>query len=122
MCEVGHEFGPQRHFDPLENFLLDRLHAQHAHDDVEGEFVRQNREKAGGVLWPDLRQNDRNGLRVFVLQIVGEHFFLNVGELLPDIASRRTTDFFHDGVDFVLRQNAGQHALGDIVIAGEGAG
>jgi hypothetical protein len=34
------------------------------------------------MLRPDLGENDGDGLRVLVLEIVGEHLFLHIGELL----------------------------------------
>jgi hypothetical protein len=47
------------------------------------------------MLGPDLGKNDGDGLRVFVLEIVGEHLFLHVGELLP-ITYLILHDYFGD--------------------------
>jgi hypothetical protein len=97
--QVGHELGAQRLLDPLQDFFLHRLHAQHAVDHVERQFLRENGEHARGVLRADLRQHHGDGLRIFVLEIVGEHLFLDVGELLPHVAAGGAANFFHDVAD-----------------------
>ena len=62
----------------------------------------------------DLRQHDGDGLRVFVLQIVGQHLLIHVGQLVPHGAAGRTADLLHDGVDLVLAHDLGQQALGAV--------
>jgi hypothetical protein len=111
----------QRLLDPFQNFLLHRLHPQHAVDHVERELLREDRQYARRVFGPDFREHDRDGLRVFVLQVVGEHLFLDVGELLPHVAAGRTANFFHDVADALGRQVLLQQALGGVVVAGERA-
>ena len=49
------------------------LHAQHPHHDLDREVLRQQAEHAAGVVRLHLGQHDRNRLRVFVLQVGGEH-------------------------------------------------
>ena len=56
-------------------------------------------EHARGMLGLQLRQHDGDGLRVFVLEVVGEHLFLHVGELLPHVAAGRAADLVHDAGD-----------------------
>ena len=102
--QVRHEFGAQRLLDALQDFLLHRLHAQHAVDHIEREIFRQDGEHARGVFRADLRQHHGDGLRIFVLQIVGEHLLLHVGELLPHVAAGRPADFLHDVADPLGRQ------------------
>src|SRR5215510_5727062 len=102
--EARHELGAQRLLDPLDDLLLDRLHPQHAADDVEREFARQDGEDAGGMLGPDLAEHHREGLRVLVLQIVGEDVLLDVGELLPHVAAGRSADLLHDAANPLGRQ------------------
>ena len=102
--QVRHEFGAQRLLDALQNFLLHRFHAQHAVDDVERQIFRQDGEHARRMFRPDLRQHDGDSLRVFVLEIIGEHLLLHVGELLPHVAAGRTADFLHDIADPFRRQ------------------
>ena len=89
---------------------------------VEREVLGQDREHAGGVLRPQLRQHHRDGLRVFVLEIVGEHLFLDVGELLPHVAAGGAADFVHDAADALGRQVLLQQALGGVVVAQQRAG
>ena len=120
--QVGHKLGAQRVFQPLDHLLLDRLHAQHARDDVEGELFGQDREHARGVLRLDLGDHHRDGLRVFVLEIVREHLFLHVGELLPHVAAGRPADFLHDAADPLRRQVLLQQPLGRVVVAEQGSG
>ena len=120
--QVRHEFGAQRLLDPLDHVLLHRFHPQHARDDVEREFLGQDREHARGMLGADLREHDRDGLRIFVLQIVGEHLFLHVGELLPHVAAGGSADFLHDVGDAVGRQELVQQPFGRVEIAQQRAG
>ena len=65
--KVAHEFGAERFLDALQNFLLDDFHPQHAHHDFECEIVGQHFKDAGSVVGSDLRQNDGDGLRIFIL-------------------------------------------------------
>ena len=115
--QVRHEFGAQRHLDALDDVLLHRFHLQHAGDDVEGEILRQDRQHARGMFGAQLRQHDRDRLRVFVLEIVRQHFFLNVGELFPHVAAGRSADFIHDAADALFRQILLQQAFGGVVVA-----
>ena len=94
--EVRHEFDAQRLFDLVENVLLHAFHAQHALHDFEREFFRQRAQHAGGMFRLDLGQHDGDGLRIFVLQVVGQNGFVHVGELVPHGAAGRTADFLHD--------------------------
>ncbi len=95
---------------------------QHAVDDVERELLRQDREHARGVLGPQLGQHHRDGLRVFVLEIVRQHLFLHVGELFPHVAAGGAADFVHDAADALGRQILLQQALGGVVVAEQRAG
>ena len=119
--EVRHEFGTQRGFDPLQDLLLHRLHAQHAVDDVQRQLLGQDREHPRGVIRSDLREHDGHGLRIFVLEIIGEHLFLDVGELLPHVAAGRPADFVHDVADPFGRQILLQQTLGRVIGAHQGA-
>ncbi len=91
-------------------------------DDVHRQLLGQDRQHAGGMLGRDLGQHDGDGLRVFVLEVVGEHVLLHVGELLPHVAAGRPADLLHDDVDAVGRQELLKQALGGIVVADERAG
>ena len=115
--QVGHEFGAQSLFDALDHVLLHRFHLQHAADAVERHVLGQDRQDAGRVLGPQLGQNHRDSLRIFVLEIVRQHFFLNVGELFPHVAAGGAADFIHDAADALLRQILLQQALGGVVVA-----
>ena len=64
-----------------------------------------------------LGQHHRHGLRVFVLEIVRQHLFLHVGELLPHVAAGGAADFVHDAVHALGRQVLLQQALGGVVVA-----
>src|SRR5712692_5681353 len=65
--QVGHEFGAQGAFDPLDHLLLHRLHLEHAVDHVERQIFGQDGEHPRRVLRPDLAQHHGDGLRIFVL-------------------------------------------------------
>jgi hypothetical protein len=119
---VGHEFGAQRLFDALDDFLLHRFHLQHAVDAVERHFFGQNSENARGVLRAQLGEHYGHRLRVFVLEIVRQHLFLHVGELFPHVAAGGAADFVHDAGDAILRQELPEQALGRVVIAEQRAG
>ena len=121
LVEVRHELDAQGLLDPLEHVLLHALHAQHAVDDVEREILGQDRQHAGRLLLPDLGEHHRDGLRVFVLQVVGEHVVVHVGELLPHVAARRPADLLHDLDDTLGRQIGLQQPLGVVEIAHHGA-
>ena len=120
--QIRHEFDAQGLFDLVENVLLHRFHAQHALHHFEGELLRQGAEHAGGVLGLDLGQHHRDGLRIFVLQIVGENGFVHVGELVPHGAAGRTADFLHDHADLVGLDEALEQPLGGFVGAHQRAG
>jgi len=120
--EVRHEFRAQGQLDTLEHFLLHRFHAQEAVHDVEREFLRQDREHARGVFRADLRENDGNGLRILVLEIAREHFFLHVRELFPHVAAGGAANFFHDEIDAVVRQEFRKQTLGRDRVAHQRAG
>src|ERR1700722_7559511 len=90
--KIGHELGAQRLLDTLQNFFLHRFHAQHAVDDVERQLLGQDGEHARGMVRADFRQHDGDSLRIFVLEIVGEHLLLDVGELLPHVAAGGAAD------------------------------
>ena len=94
--QVRHELGAQGLLDLVEDLALHRLHAQHAHHAFQREVLGQRRQHARGVLGLDLGQHHRDGLRVFVLQVVGEHRLVHVAELVPHGAAGRTADLLHD--------------------------
>ncbi len=120
--QVGHEFGAQRLLDALDHLLLHRFHLQHAVDHVERELLGQDAEHARGVLRLQLRQHHRDGLRIFVLEVVGEHLFLHVGELFPHVAAGGAADLVHDAVDALRRQVLLQQPLGGVEVAHQRAG
>ena len=91
-------------------------------DDVERELLGQDREHARGMLRADLREHDRDGLRVFVLEVVREHLLLHVGELLPHVAAGRPADLLHDAGDALGRQVLLQQPLGRVEVAEQRAG
>ena len=111
----------KRLFDAVDHFLLDRFHLQHAVDHVEGEVLRQDSQHARGVFGAQLGHHHRHGLRVFVLEIVRQHLFVDVGELLPHVAAGRSADIVHDAADAILRQVLLQQPLGDFVAAEQAA-
>ena len=94
--EVGHELDAQRLLDLVEDVLLHRFHAQHALHDFQREFFGQRAQHARGMFRLDLGQHDRDGLRIFVLEIVREHRLVHIGELVPHGAAGGTADFLHD--------------------------
>jgi hypothetical protein len=55
------------------------------------------------------------------LEIVGEHLFLHVGELLPHVAAGGAADLLHDRADPLGRQVLLQQAFGRLVAAHERA-
>src|SRR6185312_15049533 len=61
-------------------------------------------------------------LRVFVLEIVRQHLFLDVGELLPHVAAGGAANVVHDAVHALRRQVLLQQALGGVVVAEQRAG
>ena len=69
-----------------------------------------------------LRKHHGNGLRVFVLEIVRQHLFLDVGELLPHVAAGGAANLVHDAADALSRQILLQQAFGGVVVAEQGAG
>ncbi len=70
----------------------------------------------------DLAQHHGDGLRIFVLEIVGQHRLVDVAQLVPHGAAGRTTDFFHDHFDAVFVQRLEQQALGAFQRADQRAG
>ena len=94
--QVGHELDAQGLLDLVENVLLHAFHAQHALHDFQREFLGQGAQHARGMLRLDLGQHHRDGLRIFVLQIVGQHRLVHIGELVPHGAAGGTADFLHD--------------------------
>ena len=89
---------------------------------VERQVLGQDGEHARGMFRPDLRQHHGDGLRVFVLEVIGEHLLLHVGELLPHVAAGGAADFLHDVADPLRRQVLLQQPLGRVVIAHDRAG
>ncbi len=85
----GHELVAQRLLDVFERFLLHRLHAQHAVDDVDREVVREDREHARGMVGAQARQDDGDGLRVFVAQVVRQDLGLDMRQPLPHAPAGR---------------------------------
>ena len=81
---------------PSSTSFCTALHAQHAHDHFHGEALRQQRQHAGGMVGLDLGQHHGDGLRIFVLEIVGQHRLVHVAELVPHGAAGRAADFLHD--------------------------
>jgi hypothetical protein len=120
--QVRHEFGAQGLFDAFQDVLLDGFHVQHAHDDFHGEAFRQQGENAAGMVFLDLGQDHGDGLRVFVLEVVGEHLFVHVAELVPHGAAGGAADFFHDHGDAVFIEALQQKALGGGVGADQRTG
>ena len=115
--QARHEFGAKRLLDALQHLLLHRFHLQHAADDVEREVLGQDGKHARRMLGPELGQHDGDGLRIFVLEIVRQHLFLHVGELLPHVAAGGAADLVHDAADALRRQVLLQQPLGGVVVA-----
>ena len=109
--QIGEELVAKGALDVVEHLLLYRLHAQHPHDDLHGEAFGKLREDARGVFRLDLREDDGDSLRVFVLEVVGEHHLVDVAELVPHRAAGRTADLLHDVVDAVLAEDLGEEPL-----------
>src|SRR5271169_1753368 len=74
------------------------------------------------MIRPDLPQHHGDGLRVFVLEAVGESLFLHVVEFFPHVAAGGAADFFHDIAHPFGGQILVQQALGRLVIAHYRAG
>ena len=106
----------------VEDILLHRLHAQHAHDHFEREVLRQHREHPRRVVGLDLRQHDGHRLRVFVLQVIGQHRLVDVAQLVPHGAPGGAAHLLHDLVDPLFRQGAGEKPLGGRKGADQAAG
>ena len=102
--QVRHEFGTQRLFDALDHFFLHRFHFQHTIDAVEREILRQDRQNACGMLRAQFREDDSDGLRILVLEIVRQNLFLNIGELFPHVAAGRTANFVHNAANTFRRK------------------
>ncbi len=117
MRQIGHEFRAQRLLHALDDFLLDSFHLQHAIDAVERKVFRKNREHARGVFGAQFRENDRDCLRVFVLEIVRQHLFLDVRELLPHVAACGTADLVHDAADALGGEVLLEQPFGSVVVA-----
>ncbi len=120
--EVGHEFRAQRALDAVQHVLLHALHAQHAHHDFHGEGVGQQRQHARGMIGAHLGQHHGDGLRIFVLQVVGQHRLVHVAELVPHRAAGGTADLLHDLRGAVARHGLLQQPFGAFVAADEVAG
>ena len=54
----------------------------------------------------DLRHDDGDRLRIFVLQEAGEGRVVDLAQLLPDITARRSADILHDEGDFFVVEDA----------------
>ena len=104
-------------FQFVQNFLLHGIRVQQAHDDVHGRFAGKQGNDARRVVGFDFGQNDGDGLRIFVFQIVGQNLFVDVAELVPHRFTGGTADFFHDAGDAVFRQSLGQKAFGAFIVA-----
>jgi hypothetical protein len=63
----------------------------------------------------ELGQHHGHRLRVFVLEIVGEHRLVDVAQLVPHGAPGRAADFLHDLVDPLVGQAFVKQALGGVV-------
>ncbi len=120
--QVGHELDAQGLLDLVENVLLHAFHAQHALHHFQGEFLGQGAQHAGGMFRLDLGQHHRDGLGIFVLEVVGQDGFVHIAQLVPHGAAGRAADFFHDGADLVVGQDVGQQALGGFIGAHQRAG
>ena len=117
----GHELGAQRLLDVFERFLLHRLHAQHAVDDVDREVVREDREHARGMVGAQARQDDGDGLRVFAAQVVRQDLGLDMRQPLPHAPAGGALDVRHDRGDLLAGKDLGEKLLGAVETAGDGA-
>ena len=117
----GHELVAQRLLDVFERFLLHRLHAQHAVDDVDREVVREDREHARGMVGAQARQDDGDGLRVFAAQVVRQDLGLDMRQPLPHAPAGGALDVRHDRGDLLARKDLGEEFLGAVEAAGHGA-
>lgn len=61
--------------------------------------MKETRAPCAGL---NLREDDGDGSRVFVLQVVGEDHFVDVAELVPHRPARGTANFLHDLADAVV--------------------
>ena len=113
--EVRHEFGAQRLLDALQNVLLHRFHLQHAVDHVEREVLGQNRKHARGVLGPELRKHDGDGLsrvagigaQIAVAQVMGRKQRRAAGEIDDEIAVRSRAVLRGSPSQFAARRGSG---------------
>ncbi len=120
--QVGHEFHPQGLLDLVENILLHAFHAQHTLHHFQRKLFRQSAKNPRGMLRLDLGEHHRNGLGIFVLEIVGQHRLVHIGQLVPHGAPGGTADFLHDRADLFGRQDVGQQSFGGFVRAHQRAG
>jgi hypothetical protein len=120
--QIGNELGAQGLFETVHHVLLHRVHLQHAADDVDRDLLGQDGEHPAGMCRGQLREHHRDGLRVLVLEIIGEHVFLHMGQLLPHVAAGGTADFVHDADNALGGQKLLEQAFGRLVIAHDGAG
>lgn len=70
----------------------------------------------------NFRENNRNRLRIFVFQIIGQNVLVNIAELIPHGTSGRAADFFHNGGNTILIQRFGKQAFRTLESTDEGAG
>ena len=104
----------KRFLDVLERFLLDVFHLQHTVHHIDRELVRKDREDARGMIRPDAGEDDGNGLRILVAQIVCEHVRVDVGQALPHAAACRSLDLVHERLDLLRRQDLRQELRGPV--------
>ena len=120
--EVRHEFGAQRlstrsstSFCTASIFSM-RLMTSSASSSGR---MPSTRAACSGLIFAE---HHRHRLRVFVLEVVGEHLFLDVGKLFPHIAAGGAADLLHDAADALGRQELLQQPLGGVVVAHQRAG
>ena len=101
---------------------MNRFHAKHPCDDFHAEGLGKDRENPRGVVGADLRDDDGDGLRIFVLEIVRENHFADVTQLVPHRPAGRPADLVHDGVDFIAVQDFLQEPLSACVGSGQRRG
>ena len=65
----------------------------------------------------DLGQHDGDGLRVFILEIVRQHGFVHIAELVPHGAAGGPADLIHDLRRALARQGLLQQPLGAFITA-----